>query len=271
MAGRRRGPRGGAHGQPKQDGRRRPPHVRKERRKPGEAGTVAWLFERRGIVLVDAGADEDELTLAAAEGGADDVSLDGSSYQVVAAPESPRRCERRSRRPGSRFESAELTMVPRTTIELGDEAAAKKVLRLIDALEDSDDVQDVYANFDIPERVLDGSRLLAHPNGPARSREALVQRGANPVGAGLHPEGVAAEAIRLHGRDPAPAGAGPPLQHRGNCDDCMTVEVDGEAPRTPFAVAGQSRAPAAGCPRGAFVTSRAAPDRGSSSRRASSP
>ena len=56
---------------------------------------------------------------------------------------------------GIEVQSAELTMVPETTIELGDEAAAKKVLRLIDALEDSDDVQDVYANFDIPERVLD--------------------------------------------------------------------------------------------------------------------
>jgi YebC/PmpR family DNA-binding regulatory protein len=121
----------------------------------GEAGAVAWLFERRGVVLVDAGVDEDELTLAAAEGGADDVSLDGSSYQVVAPPESLTSVREAIEQAGIEVQSAELTMVPKTTIELEDESAAKKVLRLIDALEENDDVQDVYANFDIPERVLE--------------------------------------------------------------------------------------------------------------------
>jgi YebC/PmpR family DNA-binding regulatory protein len=121
----------------------------------GEAGAVAWLFERRGIVLVDAEADEDELTLAAAEGGADDVSLDGSSYQVVSPPESLTSVREAIEQAGIEVQSAELTMIPKTTIELEDEAAAKKVLRLIDALEENDDVQDVYANFDIPERVLE--------------------------------------------------------------------------------------------------------------------
>jgi YebC/PmpR family DNA-binding regulatory protein len=121
----------------------------------GEAGAVAWLFDRRGVVLVDAGADEDELTLAAAEGGADDVSLDGSSYQVVSPPESLSSVREAIESAGIEVQSAELTMIPKTTIELDDEAAAKKVLRLIDALEESDDVQDVYANFDIPERVLE--------------------------------------------------------------------------------------------------------------------
>jgi len=94
----------------------------------GGSGAVSWLFERRGIVLVDAdGADEDELTLAAAEGEAAGFTVD----------------------------AAELTMVPKTTVEVADENDAKKVLRLIDQLEDNDDVQDVYANFDIPERVLE--------------------------------------------------------------------------------------------------------------------
>jgi YebC/PmpR family DNA-binding regulatory protein len=121
----------------------------------GEAGAVAWLFDRRGIVLVDAAADEDELMLAAAEGGADDVSLDGSSYQVVSPPENLSSVREAIEAAGIEAQSAELTMVPKTTIELEDEAAAKKVLRLVDALEENDDVQDVYANFDIPERVLE--------------------------------------------------------------------------------------------------------------------
>jgi YebC/PmpR family DNA-binding regulatory protein len=121
----------------------------------GEAGAVAWLFERRGVVLVGGGVDEDELTLAAAEGGADDVSLDGSTYQVVAPPENLSSVREAIEQAGIDVQSAELTMVPKTTIELQDESAAKKVLRLIDSLEENDDVQDVYANFDIPERVLE--------------------------------------------------------------------------------------------------------------------
>ena len=121
----------------------------------GGSGAVAWLFERRGLVLVDGSVDEDELTLAAAEGGAEDVSLDGSTFQVVAAPEDLVSVREAIEAAGITVESAELTMVPKTTVELEDESAAKKVLRLVDALEENDDVQDVYANFDIPERVLE--------------------------------------------------------------------------------------------------------------------
>jgi YebC/PmpR family DNA-binding regulatory protein len=122
----------------------------------GGSGAVAWLFERRGIVLVVAdGVDEDELTLAAAEGGADDVALDGTTFQVTAAPEDLSAVRAAVEAAGFTVESAELTMVPKTTVEVGDENDAKKILRLIDQLEDNDDVQDVYANFDIPERVLE--------------------------------------------------------------------------------------------------------------------
>src|SRR5213080_3849989 len=120
----------------------------------GGSGAVAWLFERRGVILVDADrADEDELTLAAAEGGADDVTRDGSTFQVTSAPEALVSVREAIEDAGIEIESAELTMVPKTTIELADESAAKKVLRLVDALEENDDVQDVYANFDIPEQV----------------------------------------------------------------------------------------------------------------------
>ena len=122
----------------------------------GGSGAVAWLFERRGVVLVDAeGVDEDELTLAAAEGGAEDVALDGTSFEITSAPENLSAVREAVEAAGFTVDSAELTMVPKTTVEVDDEADAKKILRLIDQLEDNDDVQDVYANFDIPERVLE--------------------------------------------------------------------------------------------------------------------
>src|SRR5213592_477841 len=122
----------------------------------GTTGAVAWLFERRGVVFVPAdGADEDELTLAAAEGGADDVALDGSTYEIVSAPEALSAVREAVEGAGFTVDSAELTMVPKTTVEVADESAAKKILRLIDELEENDDVQDVYANFDIPEQVLE--------------------------------------------------------------------------------------------------------------------
>jgi YebC/PmpR family DNA-binding regulatory protein len=122
----------------------------------GGSGAVSWLFERRGVILVDADkTDEDELTLAAAEGGADDVSRDGSSFVVTSAPEALVSVREAIEDAGIEIVSAELTMVPKTTVEVADEAAAKKVLRLVDALEENDDVQDVYANFDIPEQVLE--------------------------------------------------------------------------------------------------------------------
>jgi YebC/PmpR family DNA-binding regulatory protein len=122
----------------------------------GGSGAVAWLFDRRGLVLVDGGSvEEDELMLAAAEGGAEDVSADGASFQVTCAPEDLVAVRQAIEAAGIAVESAELTMVPKTTVELADEADAKKVLRLMDALEENDDVQDVYANFDIPEHVLE--------------------------------------------------------------------------------------------------------------------
>ena len=122
----------------------------------GGSGAVAWLFERRGIVVVNAaGVDEDELMLAAAEGGADDVGVDGDAFVVTTAPEQLSAVRQAVVAAGFGVESAELTMVPKTTVEVGAEDEAKKVLRLIDQLEENDDVQDVYANFDIPERVLE--------------------------------------------------------------------------------------------------------------------
>jgi YebC/PmpR family DNA-binding regulatory protein len=122
----------------------------------GGSGAVAWLFERRGVVTVPAGGvDEDELMLAAAEGGADDVTRDGSSFQVLSAPESLSAVRETVEAAGFTIDNAELTMLPKTTVEVANENDAKKILRLLEQLEDNDDVQDVYANFDIPEQVLE--------------------------------------------------------------------------------------------------------------------
>ena len=121
----------------------------------GGSGAVAWLFERKGVILVPGSADEEDVMLAAADAGADDVQLEGSSYQVTSAPDDLARVREALDAAGVEVESAELTMLPRTTIQIEDEAAARKLLRLMDALDENDDVQDVYANFDIPEGILE--------------------------------------------------------------------------------------------------------------------
>jgi YebC/PmpR family DNA-binding regulatory protein len=122
----------------------------------GATGAVAWQFERRGVVLVPAdGVDEDELVLAAADAGADDVERDGSTFVVSSAPEELMGVREALEAAGLELESVGLSMVPRTTVEIADESTAKAVVRLVEGLEDNDDVQDVYANFDIPEAVLE--------------------------------------------------------------------------------------------------------------------
>jgi len=122
----------------------------------GTTGAVAWQFERRGVVVVSAGdVDEDELFLAAADGGAEDLERDGDVFQVTSATENLAAVREAIEAAGFTVDSAELSMVPKTTVAVEDESAAKSVMRLIDTLEDNDDVQDVYANFDIPEQVLE--------------------------------------------------------------------------------------------------------------------
>ena len=122
----------------------------------GATGAVAWQFERRGVVLVPAeGVDEEELFLAAADAGAEDVNRDGDVFEVTSAPESLSAVREAIAGAGFTIENFELAMIPKTTVSVDDEVKAKSVMRLIDALEDNDDVQDVYANFDIPEQVLE--------------------------------------------------------------------------------------------------------------------
>jgi YebC/PmpR family DNA-binding regulatory protein len=120
----------------------------------GATNCVAWMFEQKGVFTVDAeGVDEDELMEAALEAGADDVQRDGEVFEITCAPAAFG--DVREGLAGSEVEtsSAQLAMVPSTTVEVsGDDA--KKVLRLMESLEDHDDVQKVYANFDIPDEVL---------------------------------------------------------------------------------------------------------------------
>jgi YebC/PmpR family DNA-binding regulatory protein len=122
----------------------------------GTSGAVAWLFERKGVLIVPAdGVDEEDVMLVAADGGAEDVELDGSSFQVISAPDDLAAVRAALDEAGIAYDSAELTMLPKTTVSVEDESSAKKLVRLMDALEDNDDIQAVYANFDIPEGILE--------------------------------------------------------------------------------------------------------------------
>ena len=120
-----------------------------------EPGAVSWQFERQGVVLVDKAADEDELTLVAADAGADDVQDLGDSWQVTTPPTELHHVRTAIEEAGIKVNSSDLTMIPTTSVALEQEDKAKSVLRLMDALEDHDDVEAVYANFDIPDAVLE--------------------------------------------------------------------------------------------------------------------
>jgi YebC/PmpR family DNA-binding regulatory protein len=121
----------------------------------GTPGSVAWQFDRKGVVLVDReGVDEDELMELALAGGAEDIAEDGAQWQVTTDPADFMAVREALEEGGVAYASAELTMVPKATVELS-EREARQVLRLIDELEDNDDVQGVYANFDISEEILE--------------------------------------------------------------------------------------------------------------------
>lgn len=119
----------------------------------GEPGSVAWMFDRRGIVLV-AGATEDDVLASAADAGADDVrSDDEGRWEIVSDVQRFAQVRDALSAAGLTIESAELTMLPQSTVPL-DAAGARPVLKLMDTLEDLDDVQGVYTNFDVPDEVL---------------------------------------------------------------------------------------------------------------------
>ncbi|MGI9120618.1 MAG: YebC/PmpR family DNA-binding transcriptional regulator [Acidimicrobiales bacterium] len=130
-----------------------------------EPGAVAWQFERKGVVVLPkqrpegrggpaTEVAEDDVLLVVLDAGADDLSADGDTWRVTCPPTALPAVEAALGEADLPVDSAEVTMVPTTTVDLETPEDAKKVLRLIDALDDHDDVQGVYANFDVADDVL---------------------------------------------------------------------------------------------------------------------
>ena len=123
--------------------------------KLGESGSVQWLFEQKGIIEIDAsGRDADEIELAAIDAGAEDVERDGDLITIYTAPNRFETVKKALEAQKVTISDAEVSMRPSNTVRLeGDQA--KKVIGLVEALEDLEDVQKVHANFDVPEEVLE--------------------------------------------------------------------------------------------------------------------
>ncbi len=127
-----------------------------------EPGAVSWQFERKGVLLIskaggEGGAEvsEDDLMLTALDAGAEDITDAGDHWQVTTPPSDVTAVKAAIEESGIAVESAEATMLASNTVPLDNESDAKKVLHLIDLLEEHDDVQNVYANFDIPDSILE--------------------------------------------------------------------------------------------------------------------
>lgn len=123
----------------------------------GETGCVAWMFETKGLIIIQseegAAVDEDEVMMAALEAGAEDVRVEEDAIEIITAPEDLEAVEKGLKAAGFQVASAEVTMLPQNTVAVEGEEA-QRVLKLIDALEDLDDVQEVYTNADIPDALL---------------------------------------------------------------------------------------------------------------------
>ncbi len=121
----------------------------------GEVGSVGWMFDRKGIIQVDTGrVDEDELLGVALDAGAADLRRADPVFEITTAPQDLEDVKRALEGRGVPIQSAEVTYVPQSTIRL-EGKDAQQVLRLVEGLEELDDVQHVYANFDIPDEVLE--------------------------------------------------------------------------------------------------------------------
>ncbi len=121
-----------------------------------EPGSVSWQFERKGIVTVTLDQDEDKVMEIAMEGGAEDMSSNGAAWVVTSAPGDLEGVRRALDDAGITPESVDLSFEPTTPVPVPDESEAKKVLRLLEAIDDNDDVQSVHSNADIPDEVLAG-------------------------------------------------------------------------------------------------------------------
>jgi YebC/PmpR family DNA-binding regulatory protein len=121
----------------------------------GETGCVGWMFDSRGVVSVPKdGVDEDTVMMTAIDAGAEDVRTEEESIDVITKPEDVQNVRQALTNAGITVTSAEVTKLPQNTVTLN-EKEASQVLRLVEMLEDHDDVQNVYANFDIPDEILE--------------------------------------------------------------------------------------------------------------------
>ena len=122
----------------------------------GEAGCVAWMFNKKGSIVFDKKAiPEEELIELALEAGAEDVKDQEDQFEIITSPEDFLNVKAAFDEKGLNYELAEITMSPQTTVRIEDTKTAQQLLRLMDALEDADDVQHVYANFDIPDQIIE--------------------------------------------------------------------------------------------------------------------
>ena len=119
------------------------------------AGSVSWLFHKKGLITLSTGGiDQDRLMELVLEAGADDLAVEGTQAVVTTSPQALEPVKQALQQGGFAWESAELTMVPSSTVRVDDPAQAKALLALLDALEEQEDTQHVYANFDIPDALL---------------------------------------------------------------------------------------------------------------------
>ncbi|MEE9416694.1 MAG: YebC/PmpR family DNA-binding transcriptional regulator [Acidimicrobiales bacterium] len=119
-----------------------------------EPGAVAWQFGRKGVVMLSRTIEEDDLMMVALDAGAEDLVDEGDTWQLTCDPTDLPDLRAALETAGIAFDSADVTMLPTQTVELTDPAAAKAVLNMIDILDDHDDIQDVYSNFDIPDEIM---------------------------------------------------------------------------------------------------------------------
>jgi transcriptional/translational regulatory protein YebC/TACO1 len=119
-----------------------------------EPGSVSWQFSRRGVIDVAGSADEDELMMAAIDSGADDVARDGDAWSVTTEPSKVYDVRQALESAGFTIENADTPLVSDNLVPISSAEEARKVLRIVEAFEDNDDVQDVYTNFDIAESVM---------------------------------------------------------------------------------------------------------------------
>ncbi|MEA3217991.1 MAG: hypothetical protein QOJ19_4147 [Acidimicrobiia bacterium] len=120
-----------------------------------EPGAVAWQFDRKGVLAVSKAVSEEDLMLIALDAGADDILDEGENWRVTCSPSDLTAVRAALEQADIALTSADVTMLPKTVVSLNTAEAARKVLRLIDALDEHDDVQDVYANFDVPDEILE--------------------------------------------------------------------------------------------------------------------